>query len=390
MRILWHSPPPWTPGGYGQQTRFNVPKLIEHGHEVAISAYAGVHEEREWNGIPILAAGRRSYGNGQIAFNYNRWKADILVLLLDLECVEPTQLGPLRVHAWEPVDTDPLGMPTRHVLQGVYDASQRMLPVQRGWLRPIAMSKFGQEMLRPFNDGWGGQDAPLVYHGIDTDLFRPDPEAGREWRKRHKLPPEMFLISMIGVNSGTIDRKGFIQTLQAFKTFSDKRKDTALYLHTEAQNELNLAHIALTLDLKGRVLFTDQEERMADVHGDDFMVGLYNASNLYSQCSKGEGFGLPVIEAMACGVPVVASRYSAQTELVPSGTGFLVGGQKEWPPHHQSWWLTPYVPEIIRAYDKAYASWKAGTIGGMNRSARKWAKNFDIDVTSQAWKGILG
>ena len=56
---------------------------------------------------------------------------------------------------------------------------------------------------------------------------------------------------------------------------------------------------------------------------------------LYAQCdawlftSKSEGFGLPILEAMACRTPVIASRAGAAPDLIDSRNGFLVETKPE-------------------------------------------------------------
>jgi glycosyltransferase involved in cell wall biosynthesis len=226
---------------------------------------------------------------------------------------------------------------------------------------------------------------PLVYHGIDTTAFRPDPAEGAAWRAVRGIPASAWLISIVGVNDQH-DRKGFVPQLQAFAEHARRHKDAVMYLHTEAQDPggVNLAKVALSLGLRHRVLFADEAERAADLHGLDYMAGMYNASNLYTQCSRGEGFGIPVIEAMACGVPVVATRASAQSELVPRGTGWLVGGQREWVKHHQSWWVTPSVREIVQAYERARS-----VAPSYAKAARAHAETFGIARTAAAWKPVL-
>ena len=52
--------------------------------------------------------------------------------------------------------------------------------------------------------------------------------------------------------------------------------------------------------------------------------GLYAVSDCYFQTSKAEGLGLPVMDAMACGVPVVATDTGALHELLEDGRGILI------------------------------------------------------------------
>jgi glycosyltransferase involved in cell wall biosynthesis len=56
---------------------------------------------------------------------------------------------------------------------------------------------------------------------------------------------------------------------------------------------------------------------------------LYCASDAYLSCSKGEGLGVPVMEAMSVGVPVVANNTGAIPELLANGRG-LITDYKFW------------------------------------------------------------
>jgi glycosyltransferase involved in cell wall biosynthesis len=61
-----------------------------------------------------------------------------------------------------------------------------------------------------------------------------------------------------------------------------------------------------------------------DVLFDDMMPSLYTASDCYVLVTRGEGFGLPFIEAASCGLPVIASRYSGQTDFLDDENSWLV------------------------------------------------------------------
>ena len=76
-----------------------------------------------------------------------------------------------------------------------------------------------------------------------------------------------------------------------------------------------LVELARSLGLEERVTFTGFVP-------DDDLVLLYNAATMLVLPSKGEGFGLPVVEAMACGLPVAASDRNSLPEVL-GGAGLL-------------------------------------------------------------------
>jgi glycosyltransferase involved in cell wall biosynthesis len=61
-----------------------------------------------------------------------------------------------------------------------------------------------------------------------------------------------------------------------------------------------------------------------DVLSDALMPRLYAAADCYCLISRGEGFGLPFAEAAACNVPIIASRYSGQTDFLTDDNSYLV------------------------------------------------------------------
>lgn len=371
MRVLISSPPPWAQSGYGIQAGLTAEALAALGHEVAISAYAGVHEEREWRGIPILSTGGKNYGNGVIAGNYARWNADLLLLVCDPWMTDPGQLAGLHVMAWMPVDCDPLSRMELQWLDRLRDTAASV--------RPVAMSEFGKKMLAA--EGW---DAPLVPHAVNLGEFCRFPEAGRAWRKRMGLG-DGFVISKVGVSNDD-DRKSFEVTLQAFAAFSAKHPDARLYLHTEAQasRAANLAFMAMQLGLKGKVAFADEHKRGADLYTVADMRAIYCGSDVLDAVSKGEGFGVPVIEALACGTPVIGCRNSAMTEKIRPEWGWLITGQRTWARHHNSWWTQPSAADLERAYGKARTSARS-----MRKAAARAGEAWSFEAMRDAWKLAL-
>lgn len=368
MRILIHSVPPWATSGYGTQCAHTARALAGLGHMVAVSAYAGCHEEREWDGIPVLSCGGKSYGNGVIAGHYHRWRADLLILFTDPWVIEPMQLNGLAVMPWLPIDCDPLGVMDRQWLDKVKIIAM---------MRPVAMSEFGRAKL-----AGAGYDAPVVPHATD---FRPRPELRAQWRAEMNLPEDVFVVAKVAVNNRD-DRKALVPTMHAFAAFVRKHPRSALYLHTEpqAKDAPNLAYMAKVLGISSRVAFAKEYERSADLYQASWMEAMYNAVDVVDATSRAEGFGLASIEGLAAGTPVIGSRNSAMPEKIRPGWGWLAGGQPEWPTHHQSAWQTPFIHEVERCYERAFTGAR-----GMRAAAAKAGERWSVDAMTAAWKTAL-
>jgi hypothetical protein len=368
MRVLIDGAPPYAQSGYGRLCHFVSRALVSLGHQVAVSCYAGVHEERVRDGVQLLGTGGRPYGNGVTALNYRRWNADAMLILQDLFVLDPDQFRGLTVFPWVPVDCDPLGVMDRRWLDTVGKIAD---------LRPIAMSEHAKKMM-------AGAGIESVHIPMATDMV-PDPAAGIAWRAAKGIPPDMFLIVKLGVNNED-DRKAFSVTEQAFAAFIKGNRNQSLknglYLHCEAQarKSPNLAYMAVDLGLKDHIAFCDEEMRACDLYDEDYLHGMFCAADVTDMATKGEGFGVPVIQSLACGTPVIGCRNSAVTEKIRPEWGWLIGGQREWAVHHNAWWKTPSVLELAGAYQKARTS---------ARTMRRAAARAGAQWSEQAMTGAL-
>lgn len=342
MRVLIHSAPPWAPSGYGLQAGYLARALKHLGHKAAISAFGGCHERQAWKGIPVLPCGTRPYGNGVVAGNYREWKADLLILLGDLWVMDPDQFRGLNFMPWLPVDCHRLSVMDK----------DRLDRLKGPLLHPLAMSEFGAAELAA-----AGHPAAVLPH---CTTFRPDMARGASWRREQHIPSDLFLIAKVGVNNSD-DRKAFGVTLQAFADFARDKDDVGLYLHTEPQaaKSPNLAYMALDLGIAtktgSKVVFPEEHRRATDGHDQNWMHGLYAAVDVLDAATKAEGFGCPVVDALACGTPVIGADNSALPEKISSHWGWLAQGQPEWATHHHAWWQTPSVRSLASIYEDAYA-----------------------------------
>jgi glycosyltransferase involved in cell wall biosynthesis len=150
----------------------------------------------------------------------------------------------------------------------------------------------------------------VLYHGVTTE-FRPV-AAAKQTAVRHKynLAEQPFILSV-----GTIQpRKNYQRLIQAFA-----RLDADLDLVIVGGFGWHFQEITAEvtrLDLEKRV-------RFLGFVADADLPALYSTASLFIYPSLYEGFGLPLLEAMACGTPVVASNQSALPEVVGQA-GLLV------------------------------------------------------------------
>lgn len=114
---------------------------------------------------------------------------------------------------------------------------------------------------------------------------------------------------------GFSPRKNIIGLLQAFeKLLSKTKKDLKLVIAgTKGKSYENYKSCAEKLHIENKVIFPG----FIPVN---YMPYLYNSAELFVYLSLYEGFGLPPIEAMACGIPVVASNVTSLPEILKDCT----------------------------------------------------------------------
>jgi glycosyltransferase involved in cell wall biosynthesis len=118
----------------------------------------------------------------------------------------------------------------------------------------------------------------------------------------------------------------------------------------------------------------------------EMMATWYRGLDVLSMCSYAEGFGLPLIEAQACGTPVITTDGSSMSELC--GAGWLVSGTPFWTNGHGAWWKRPDADDIEQAYEVAWQAREDGTLP--KKPARDFALLYSADrVFEQFWVPVL-
>ncbi len=339
MRILMGCNAIWANTGYGTQARSLLPRLRDRGHTVANFAWYGLQGGMMiLDGITIYPMGRDVWGNDVAGPYCRHFKADLFLSLMDVwVCAEDlaARCHPTSWAAWAPVDHEPI--PPQ---------------VADRWRRsdyPVSYSLSGLQAAREA----GISNVQYIPHGLETGTFRPGDK--REARDRLKLPQEAFICAMVAANKGYPARKCFAENLQAFARFHTAHPEAVIYLHTlkgQGHGGIDLERLCAALGLEDCVYYVDQLANHLGLPG-TYVADVYRAADVLIGASAGEGFGLPIMEAQACGCPVVTTNWTAMRELTVNGIA-TQPAQRNWTPLN-SWAAVVSVDAVYDALEQIYA-----------------------------------
>jgi glycosyltransferase involved in cell wall biosynthesis len=149
------------------------------------------------------------------------------------------------------------------------------------------------------------EDIEVIYNGKNEN-FRPlNSRKIGEVREKYRLPSR-FILSVGGLHP----IKNIPRLLEAYYLARKEGLEHKLVMVGGAVDRAEeIFKIITNLELEDHVIFTG-------VVSDDDLVGLYNAADLFLYPCIYAGFGLPPLEAMACGTPVITSCSSSLPEIV--------------------------------------------------------------------------
>ena len=257
----------------------------------------------------------------------------------------------------------------------------------------IAVTQHGKKELERV--GFTPAYAPL---GVDIDIFRPDSEIRTIFRKKKNWADDKFVIGFVGINYPT-DRKNIIGLLKAFQQFHNKYPDTEMYLHTDIMGSatsglpLNWILGSCGFDKEGKTGPVKAVNQL-DYHlwniSRDELVGLYNAFDVFFFPTQGEGFGLPIIEAQACGCPVVVTDTTSGKELTKGGL-LIRPTEDDYQYSTLNTWFVKVPPSAIyKKMEIMYKIWKAGKLDKYKKKAREGMLEYSWDaVYAKYWRPTL-
>jgi len=338
--LLWLSDSPVTATGFSSQTRSILNLLQESGE---FNCYCLGHNYYSINLVPpitfedgekinftLLGSGRGKYSIDKIPFLIRKYNISLFGGLLDtfmlleggfLNC----DTSPAKTFWYYPSDGGG-GLPTGcdNILRKVN--------------MPIAMSKFAQEQIKKVHN----IDSVYIPHGYDKDLFYPLSEEEKKANRTKWLLRNKFVIGVVARNQG---RKMLDRTIKAFSLFAKDKEDVRLLMHcdpNDAAQPFRLFELINRYKIRNKVIFTDVS--FYNPYNYKQMNEVYNLMDVFLLTTSGEGFGVPIIEAMACGIPQVCTDYTTTKELViddiQTGEAVKLVGENNYCPH-------PHTDEIL-------------------------------------------
>jgi glycosyltransferase involved in cell wall biosynthesis len=385
LRVLYSSNIITCKSGYGVQGASLLPRLAELPEiggrsNIAQFAWYGLQGSMlDYDGFRIYPAGVDPYGNDIIGAHSRDFAADVVITLIDVWVLKQTakNVAPAKWLPWLPIDHDPVPEVFLDALEGAH--------------LPLTYSKWGHERLAA-----AGVKNVYIPHGVEPTVFRVNADAEQvQAFRQEKLRGVEHLTVMVAANKGLPDRKAFQVQLRAWARFAQDKPGAKIYVHTEPSTRfggLDLPALAANLGISEKIFFPNQYEYSKGMSA-EYLAMMYNAADVFLGAAMAEGFGIPIIEAQACGTPVIVTDFSAMPELVR--WGFKVAPRDMiWSPLN-AWQAWPDVDGIVEALEELYAQWHAQGDRWELRQ-RLWAQDqihaeYGWDtIVAQQWAPLMG
>lgn len=306
-KVYWLTDNPYSTTGFSTVSLNVLNGLDTKGWDCYMQAHNFIGRSPKGNklddGTPMNF---KMFGNGQQPYSQEllmprirELKADVFGVLLDTFMVWPwfmnLDFAPSKSLFYFPSDGGG-GMPR--------DCHNVLRKVDM----PVAMSKFAQKQVKDYYN----IDVEYIPHAVDEKLFFP--LKNKEEIKAKFGMQGKFVVGCVARNQG---RKMLDRLFKAFKKFAVQVPNAVLLMHSDPNDVaqvFSMQHLITRLNLQNRVVFTGMN--FFNSFNYSQMNEVFNAMDIYAMGTSGEGFGVPIVESMACEVPVICTDFTTTPELV--------------------------------------------------------------------------
>lgn len=384
--------------GFANQLWLQATALAENGFDVNVvhRDYRGepffvpkdsglrLKSGRSIDNINILPIGNQQWGEDIMPYYIHSLEPDYVHTLGDIWCYQYLR-GTPKHHHWKWLahyvfDTENM--------VGFWNESVASADIS------VVPSKISYEMCKKL----GHKNIQYVPHGINTKTYSPcTHEEKLQFRKDIGLPESAFIIGMVAHNQY---RKMVNRLIDAFEIFLKNNPNAILLMHCVPKDSTgwDLPTILKDKRLLGNVMFTDKSSKgFGDIHvPESELRKLYCSMDVHALSTGGEGFGIPLIESVACGIPTVAPAYTTPKEffceeedvngknVLKNTRGFAIP-YTEYEIHHTGGiWCKVDTTKMAESFQ--YIKDNQGEAKSMAMKGMKFVQeNYDLDIVKKQW-----
>lgn len=411
--------------GFGRVAR-EVGKRLYDTNKYEIAQHGWFHRQsdkdipfqifptKKRNGIPI---DEDKYGSQSFDDVVSTFMPDIVLGIGDppwLECIPTSTL--------------------KHTFRTIFYSPVDGFPLPANWSLPLKfpnkMVLFGEWPKRLVKKQFDIDCETAIWHGVDCTLYRPPTKQEKLATKTKRLKnTDSFIFLYVGRNS---ERKRVDLILQAVSLikygqygyckrcvkylpdpidsigvrvqarncpicsgnlFRGKERDVKLLMHTPLKDVgPPIEKMVEAFNMHGHV-YIDPNYKVAEGCSDQELVEYYWAADSYLSFAT-EGWGLPIGEAMACGLPIITGDYSMPPEfcseaslLVPAQTWTMEQGGNH---GDKAAYLLRPVPDFSVFIEKALSLIDNKELRDtLSTNGRKKALTMDWDIIAKQWEAVL-
>jgi len=194
-------------------------------------------------------------------------------------------------------------------------------------IRVVTPSRWSAEAY--YKAGFRNDQVLIVPHGIGANTFCPMPAIRNEVRGRFSFSKDQFVFLSIGSMTGN---KGIDLLLRAFSVVCQKFPNARLVLKgldtLYQSNDFLFKSMQILSDLeKDRI--RDRITYLGGSFPNADMAKLYQVADAYVSPYRAEGFNIPVLEAAACGIPIVCTRGGPTDDFVTDAFARRIDSKKK-------------------------------------------------------------
>ena len=278
--------------------------LAEKGHDIKVAGLGYQGKEHDYP-FSVIPAGTIQDAQA-IAHNLHFvWQPDIYLVAMDIPLQEYfyNAIRPLgdKYLAITPLENGPLTMSWAAILLNMDSV--------------FFISELGkQEAIKA-----GLTKAEHLIVGVDTVFWHPATLAEKsQLRKGLGIGDDEFVVLTVADNQERKNLWAGMESIQKLKTKTDIKIRYILVTRPDSPVGWKLNDLSIEMGLTKELMLFNRGLPAQD------LWGLYVVADVYLSTSKAEGLGMPVLEAVACGIPCVATDTGALHELLDKGRGYLI------------------------------------------------------------------